>query len=411
MSSSLVAKNGDPPMAALWSRDVASDRLAGRPRTIQAIRQVMSEIGPVEHLRLENLMEHHSISAVLWTVRTALGELLHGRLPSMQSLLFAHGGNHRHLREKLQELKSTTLYCDGVRSYYFLRRLGAVGRQMRIVIDLDDLMSRRMDLLRKSGLGLSLGYLHGRAPTWAVRLLTRPVFAYLIASWEHAALRRVEDELGKLANAVVLVSPMEKDVLADRYNQSGAVARVVVIPPPSAIAAPPQEYRRFERFIFIGSDTLPQNHSSIARLIQLWSRLKPSAALHIYGSMSHSWPDTRGVEFRGYAPSLSDIYSEGSVLLAPGILRGGVKIKVIEAFANGCAVVGNPVTFEGLNLENYPLLFEDERLVEDLVQNPQARLEAFHSAAFIGQEYVARTFHWDGFSKAWRAVLKPQDAG
>ncbi len=407
--SKAAPKTGPSSIAALWSRDVATDRLAGRPRIIQAVRQVMSDMGPVEHLRLANLIEQHNIGAIAWTLRTALGDLLRGRLPSMQCLLFADGVNHRQLREQLRDSGPATLYCDGVRSYYFLRRLGTTGKQMRIVVDLDDLMSRRMDLLRTSGLGLSLGYLQGRAPAWAVQLLQKPFFAYVIASWEHAALLRVENELGNLANAVVLLSPMEGKELADRYRNLGTKARVAVIPPPSEIAASPQVYRRFERFIFIGTDTLPQNHSTIASLIQIWSRLKPSAALHIYGSMSHSWPQTEGVKFQGYAPSLSDVYSEGSVLLAPGILRGGVKTKVIEAFANGCAVIGNSVTFEGLNLTGYPFLLDNEKQMESIVQNPEAYLEAFRNAAVTGQECIASGFQWNDFAKAWRDILEPQD--
>ena len=407
LQSEVNTENHPPPLAALWSRDVASDRLAGRPRTILSLRRAMSEIGAVEHLRLSNMIEQQRLGATLWAICTAAGELLRGRLPSLQCLLFADGGNHGQLRKRLQELKSATLYCDGVRSYYFLRRLNAATRETHIVVDLDDLMSRRMDLLRKSGLGLSLGYLHGRVPAWVVRLLKRPLFAYLIASWEHRALRQAEDDLGKLANAVVLVSPSEGDALASRYARNRARADIAVIPPPSEIAALPQKYPRFERFIFIGSDTLLQNHSTISRLIELWSTLKPSAALHIYGSMNHRWPDTDGIEFRGYAQSLSDVYTEGAVLLAPGLLRGGVKIKVIEAFANGCAVVGNSVTFEGLGLEDYPLLFEDEGQIGDLIRNPQIYLEAFRKAAFSGQELVARAFGWNGFSTAWRAVLTP----
>ena len=42
---------------------------------------------------------------------------------------------------------------------------------------------------------------------------------------------------------------------------------------------------------------------------------------------------------------------EDYVLFSPGLLRGGLKTKVLEAFAFGCVVIGNEVTFEGLHLD------------------------------------------------------------
>ena len=392
-------------LAAIWSRNVDFDKLAGRPRMILAVRRAMTEACSAEHLHLCNLLERRSLGAVLWAACSAAGELLRGRLPSLQCLLYADGGNHRNLRARLRHLRPTTLYCDGVRSYYFLRRLGAARDHMRIIVDLDDLMSRRMELLGQSGVGLSLGYLHQRAPAWVIRLLRQRLVASLVTGWEGLALRQVEDDMGRWAHAVVLLSPVEGAALHSRYLENQARARVLVIPPPTEISAPPQAYSRFERFILIGTDTLPQNHSTIERLIDLWARLRPSPELHIFGSMSHRWPEIAGVVFRGYTPDLAEVYTEGSVLLAPGALRGGIKTKVIEAFANGCAVAGNSITFEGLELEDYPLRLDDVAKLEELVLHPEAYLDVFRHAAVSGQDYIAKALGWSSFSAAWRATF------
>lgn len=396
---------GTELVAAVWSRDVDASQLAGRPRIIMAVRKAMAETGRSEHLRLTNLLERRTLGAILWAGYSAIGDLFQGRLPSFQCLLFSNGANHRELRERIRELKPTTLYCDGVRSYYFLRRLGKERARMRIVIDLDDLMSRRMELLGRSGLGLSLGYLHRRAPGWVVYLLTRPLLARLVAAWESTGLRRVEDDFGQWAETVVLVSSVEGRELASRYAQNNSQTNVVVIPPPIDIAVPPQTYTTFGRFIFIGTDTLPQNHATIAWLLDLWRSLRPACELHIFGHMSHQWGKIPGVHFQGYAPSLADVYTEGAVLLAPGALRGGVKTKVIEAFANGCAVAGNAVTFEGLELDHYPLHFEEEAELAELILNPEGHLAEFAKAAALGQRYAAKAFSFNNFSAAWLTEL------
>src|SRR6202000_1731143 len=74
LQSEVNTENHPPPLAALWSRDVASDRLAGRPRTILSLRRAMSEIGAVEHLRLSNMIEQQRLGATLWAICTAAGE-------------------------------------------------------------------------------------------------------------------------------------------------------------------------------------------------------------------------------------------------------------------------------------------------------------------------------------------------
>src|SRR5271170_1202599 len=90
-------------VTAVWSRDVNFDRLAGRTRIIAAIREVMSEGFHVESLRLQNVLE-------------IVKSLLSGCRPSLQSLLFCDGRNHRRILRELEGNPPDVLYCDGVRT-------------------------------------------------------------------------------------------------------------------------------------------------------------------------------------------------------------------------------------------------------------------------------------------------------
>ena len=392
-------------LTALWTRDVDSSRLAGRVKMIQAIREEISNNYHAEHLRLRNVLEERKLRSLMGSLLQALRTVLTGHLPSLQCLLFCDNRNHKLILRHLRDNPADILYCDGVRCFYFLQRLSRMRSKMKIVVDMDDLMSRRMELLQRSGLGLSLGYMSDDAPRWVMRFLTHPLLASLIAGWETRALRQVEDEIGRCADNIVLISPVEAAELTRRFSKSGAKARVIAIAPPVETVAPPGRYTHFERFAFIGTDSLPQNYSTIARLIELWKQWSPAATLDIYGAMNHHWSPPPGIRFHGYAENLSDVYTDGTVLLAPGVLRGGLKTKVLEAFAFGCAVAGNEITFEGLGLEDYPQLLDNEAQLSDVILYPESHLDTFRRAAFTGSQLVARSFSKLSFEKAWKDIL------
>ena len=134
-------------LSAVWSRDVNFARLAGRTRIIAAIREEMAANYQVENLRLHNLLERRGIRGCWGAIASAVRSTVSGSLPSLQCLLFCDRANHKRLMQELKRDPPEILYLDGVRTFYFLKRLKVSKLPMRIVVDLDDLMSRRMEYL------------------------------------------------------------------------------------------------------------------------------------------------------------------------------------------------------------------------------------------------------------------------
>jgi hypothetical protein len=392
-------------LTAVWSRDVNPSRLAGRTRIIAAIREQMSISYEVKAVRLDNLLEKKSIRAVVWTIVRVLQTILSGSLPSLQCLLFCDRANHQQLAKDLQNDPPDTLYLDGVRTFYFLKYLRNLKLRVRIVVDFDDLMSRRMESLASTGTSLSLGYLEDKIPAALRGAIAGRSVSKLVARYEQFALTRVEDLIGEWADAVTLLSPIEGEALRSRYTRLGCKARVHLIPPAVEVVTAPQHYGAFSRFIFIGTDTLPQNKLTIQRILDLWMSIRPESEIHVFGHMTSRWPAVSGVVFRDYAPSLADVYVEGAVLLAPGVLPGGIKTKVAEAFANGCAVIGNKISFEGFRLDNYPLLINGDSELEELIAAPASYLDRMRAAAVAGQDYVRASLSLEQFKRSWRDVL------
>ena len=404
-SFSVLQSTHPKRITAIWTRDVDNERLAGRLRTITSIRDAMLTNYSVNNLRLDNLLERHSMRTIAGTISTALQSTFSGTFPSLQCLLYSDCRNHENLLRHLERNPPDTLYCDGVRTLYLLKRLGNLKNKMRVVVDFDDLMSRRMQTLDTTGTALSLGYLRDRIPASLQGAIALESISKLLARYEHSAVGRAENLIGQWADVVTLVSSVEADVLRFRYRKLGCKAEVYVIPPPTDVVKDPQPYSAFSRFIFIGPDALPQNRLTIQLILDLWRSSQPTAEIHIFGHMVSRWEPVPGVDFRDYAPSLEDVYVEGAVLFAPGALRGGIKTKVAEAFGFGCAVVGNNITFEGLSIEGYPLLFDTNMELINVIKSPSFYLGKMRQAAVAGQDYVKSNLSRNRFNENWNRAL------
>jgi glycosyltransferase involved in cell wall biosynthesis len=365
----------------------------------------MSANYSVDNLRLENLLEKRSMRTIAGAMSASFQSILACNLPALQCLLYSDGRNHEDLLFHLEHNPPDILYCDGVRTFYLLKRLRNLKHRMRIVVDFDDLISRRMQTLATTGVSLSLGYLNDKIPLYLRDAIAFGYVSKLLARYEHSAVTRAEDIIGMYADVVTLVSSVEADALRIRYRKLGCKAEVRVIPPPTDIVKDPKLYSTFTRFIFIGPDTLPQNKLTIQLILDLWHSSQPAAEIHIFGRMVSRWKTVPGVVFRDYAPSLEDVYVEGSVMFAPGALRGGIKTKVAEAFSFGCAVIGNDTTFEGLCLDDYPLLVNTKEDLIHLIKFPSSYLDKMRHAAASGQEYVKKRLNSKLFEKIWTEVL------
>ena len=158
------------------------------------------------------------------------------------------------------------------------------------------------------------------------------------------------------------------------------------------------------RFVFIGMDTLTQNRLTIEYLLDTWARTPPPLPLHIYGKMSRRWPQPPNVFFHGYVETLAEVYDGRSILLTPSFVGGGVKTKVLEAFAWGTPVIGNDNTFEGMHLPAYPLRQPAGRLAGAEFLSRQL-IGKLNDAVRIGSDYVRRHHDPDRFASTWRQIL------
>jgi glycosyltransferase involved in cell wall biosynthesis len=396
---------------AVWTRDLDAAERFGRVNVARQVRVALREIGPVMERRLTNAFEDKdSIGSVLSAVMALFGSLLRGSPLPLQCALFAAAARRSDFLA--DALQADVVYLDGVRTILLLRRLRRFSKRLRIVVDLDDLMSRRYEQLSRQGLPLSLGYLGRMVPRAVSRLAVTKWVARLVLSYECLALRHVERDILRLADSVVLLNRVEGTILqASKRSDIGSTeARVVAIPPiaeradefaKSIFGPSPSDWRA----VFVGSDILVQNRLTIAYLLDLWRTFRIETELHIYGRQEGSWPIVPNVTFVGYVPDIRQAYRPGSVMVYPCLLAGGIKTKVLEAFAHGVPVVGNEATFESILPPDYPLVIDDEAALVAFLKDPAAHAEGLAQAASLISSYLAREHTARRFLDRWRDAM------
>lgn len=340
-----------------------------------------------------------------------LVEAWHGlrrrRALPLQCLIYLPHWQLASMLAKRRRAAPDIVYLDGVRAAAFLPLLRRSFPRARIVVDMDDLMSRRWPSLRRAGVGLTFGFLERYLPVRLILKLRHGLLARCILRYETRTLRALELRTAGQADLTVFNSPSDAQIFGRLVSQCNRwpAALTAILPPAPRVTPVRWTGEPRIRFVLIGTDQLPQNWLSIDRLVSLWQRLRPPAELIIVGKLRRRHQACANVAYAGFIADFRKIYTAGSVLLSPSFVAGGVKTKVVEAFAYGCPVMGNAATFDGLPLpRDYPLRLTMQA-IETIVAAPGQHLGAFATAARMGQRLVNGEVRGALFAERWERAL------
>lgn len=167
--------------------------------------------------------------------------------------------------------------------------------------------------------------------------------------------------------------------------------------------------------VFWGAMSRPENYRSVTSfLLGPWKRIKdlhPNVILYVVGGgppNSLNEIAGEGVEITGFVEDPAKYFSKASIMVAPLIAGGGLKVKVLESMSAGLAVVGNDIAMEGIGGENgvhHLLANSDDEFVEAvsrLICNDEER----NRIAKSGQKFVADYFDFRGGLEKMGEVLE-----
>lgn len=171
-----------------------------------------------------------------------------------------------------------------------------------------------------------------------------------LLAWE-----RFEGRVARLADAVVVFTPRDREALAPYAG------RVPLVTIPLGMELPARALDPAGRpppsVLFTGSYNHPPNVDAALRLARsIFPRVRerrPDAVLTLVGEAP---PDelraaaSPGVTVTGFVPSLLPYLDGAAVVAAPLFQGGGMRVKVLEALAAGKAIVASPLAVEGIGV-------------------------------------------------------------
>ncbi|HEV7126425.1 MAG TPA: glycosyltransferase [Ktedonobacterales bacterium] len=231
---------------------------------------------------------------------------------------------------------------------------------------------------------------------------------------ESAALKRVE--LGLLARADLVSVTSERERL--RLLEALPDASVVVTPNGvdcEAFAPDPERRETRGRVVFTGSmDYHPNEQAAHYFADAIWPRVRaeePEATWYLVGARPPAsfsrLAALPGVTVTGSVPETQPYLAEAAVAVAPLLVGGGTRLKILEALAMGKAVVTTSLGCEGLDVTpgehllvaDAPGPFADAvvSLLRD--DGERARLGA------AGRALVERGYSWNQSGRAFTGAI------
>jgi hypothetical protein len=383
----------------VWTRKIDGEKMVGRIKMAQATRSAIRFHYPnITESVLRPITDGISVYRIISVIIVFLASFMRALPLPLQCILFGDPAEARRIIEEIPP-DCAAVYLDGARCVTLMDLLRRKRPNLAIITDLDDLMSRRMALMLDLKQAPSTGYLKKSMPVFVEILLNSKLFSQLLLRYERWSLKCVEQRIVLGSDLTVLISGV--DALALRRDTGSE--NVVGLPIPVPVMRDAKDLLPDPlRFIFVGTDTLRQNQLTIDKIVSLWINERIEAPLVIYGEQSRSINLPESVTMPGYTQSLEQIYDGRSILISPSYLAGGLKTKVVEAFGFGSPVLGNEITFEGVDIvEGYPLLFSDIRDAIPLIRDPESFRPALNLAAKMGHQIIRAKHDPDRFKSQW----------
>lgn len=374
----------------------------GRIRNLYLTRRALEGLGKYNETVVETTFRRNGkLQGLRFFLRKLILSVLQGRPLPMQIAAFSC------IPRTLQDFYNdpSLFVFDGVRLLEYQLEVRKVFPSALIIVDMDDLMSRRYETIAKTGVQPSLGNFRYAFPKIFGTLLRNSLISRAISHYENYSMQYAEELSLLAADRVVLVSKIEGNILAARHPQ--LAHKITVIPPAVQIPKIIKPFRvspKKLRFCFVGSDVVAQNASAIDELLRVWRSMNIPSELIIVGKQFRDYDLPSKVSLVGFIDDLLDIYDGRTVLFCPTIVRGGVKTKVLEAFAYAAPVIGSELAYEGIDFKDFFLTINNIGGVQALL-NPEILSPLLLENSEKGYEMVLNDFSPPSFERKWQRLV------
>lgn len=249
------------------------------------------------------------------------------------------------------------------------------------------------------------------ADLWKTAAKNKKNFLFkLFLMYQYFLMKRFEDKVVKKSDAVCPISQEDFDFLENRTNSKMSLT-------PLGMNFKNQldfiDKEKLE-ILYIGRLDWPPNKDGLEWFLKnVWPKLmekRKDIQLNIAGSGNSSWlqayANLEGVNLLGFVDDINDAYKNCDLTIAPIFYGSGTRIKVLESYAKGRAMITTKMSVQGSTLDEKSVYFadtEDEwiKTLLDLKMNDEVKRKAQY-----GNEHLAKSFDSLSVAKNFYSFLK-----
>ncbi len=218
-----------------------------------------------------------------------------------------------------------------------------------------------------------------------------------------ARLKRVEAAACREVDGVIAISEAVRDWCSGQARGPVAVIGVGV---PLRSEVPPRATA--QDLVHLGAMDWPPNRQGVAWFVlEVWLELKkrrPALEFHLGGRRSRTLVDEAaapGVVIDGEVASAEDYLAAHGLVVVPLVSGSGIRVKIVEAMAQGKAIVASPVAIEGLGVVGgrHLLVAEDASQWTEAIERCLSDPELVASLGFEAWSFATDEFSLQKLSK------------
>jgi glycosyltransferase involved in cell wall biosynthesis len=237
-----------------------------------------------------------------------------------------------------------------------------------------------------------------------------PFYLKLPLGLETSRIKKYEGMIVKDFDATLAVTEPDRLALLEAFHQHGTNGNMPIVVIPIAVDThriqPVQRTEASLNILTMGTLYYPPNADGIRWFIQqvfpLVRQKLPGVSLTIIGKnppkdfLKLSADGASGITTTGFVPELDPYFAQSAITIVPVRAGGGMRVRILEAFARAAPVVTTTVGLEGIDAQHgQDVLVADHpedfaRSVIDLLQNPELQLRLSAN----GRRLVEKKYDW-----------------
>jgi glycosyltransferase involved in cell wall biosynthesis len=231
---------------------------------------------------------------------------------------------------------------------------------------------------------------------------------------ESRLLAHFEADVCQKCDQVVWVTREDLEAIKRIKGDTLIHSKIIPICVDPASVSQPEQLSTLPNILFLGGMHWPPNAEGVRwfvrHVLPLVRNELPEARLTVIGkSPPREITDVEGVQANGFVKDVSSFWKESRVFIVPIHAAGGMRVKILDAWAHGLPVVSTTIGAEGITTQPG----NNIQIADDAAEFSRCVLQLLNDDRFAeclshaGRETLEEYYDWKKVYRSWDEVYQP----